>query len=108
MKINYISSRLMYKTLLRALSISSQSTKSAYLSQNRFMKKIFLTAFCCPLLLLAQPFTGKIGVNLEGISGISLPFVNATLTASAWQSVATSGNAMTDSLGWPIEDFRAL
>ncbi|MGB4817580.1 MAG: Ig-like domain-containing protein [Saprospiraceae bacterium] len=56
----------------------------------------------------AQPFAGKIGVGLDGIGGIALEFPNVTLTATAWQSVATGNNARTDAAGWPLEDFRVV
>ncbi len=56
----------------------------------------------------SQPFSGKIGIGLDGIGGKALEFPNVTLTATAWQSVANGGTATTDSLGWPIEDFRVV
>lgn len=59
--------------------------------------------------LLSQPFPGKIGVGLDGIGGKALEFPNVTLTASQWQSVASSGNpASVDAQGWPMEDLRVV
>lgn len=59
--------------------------------------------------LLSQVFPTKIGVGLDGIGGSALELPNATLTATAWQSVANNGSsAMTDALGWPTEDFRVV
>lgn len=61
-----------------------------------------------PTDAFAQPFAGKVGVGLDAIGGKALEFPNVTLTATAWQSVANSGNAMTDTQGWPTEDFRVV
>jgi len=72
------------------------------------MKHILFASFF-PLLLFAQPFPGKIGVGLDGIGGKALEFPNVTLTASAWESVANSGQpAVRDIQGWPLEDFRVV
>jgi hypothetical protein len=60
------------------------------------------------LASFSQPFSGKIGVGLDGFGGKALEFPNVTLTATAWQSVANGGIATTDSLGWPTEDFRVV
>ena len=61
-----------------------------------------------PAHSFAQPFASKIGVGLDGIGGKALEFPNVTFTASAWESIANSSNAMTDALGWPTEDFRVV
>lgn len=66
-----------------------------------FFLFIFTTTF-------AQPFSGKIGVGLDGIGGSALEFPNVTLTASPWESVANGGNASIDGQGWPTEDFRVV
>ncbi len=75
------------------------------------VKQHFLTGafFLLSFFLCAQPFPGKIGVNLEGIGGTALAFPNVIFTASAWQSIANSGaNATQDAQGWPTEDFRVV
>ena len=60
------------------------------------------------LTTFSQPYSGKIGIGLDGIGGKALEFPNVTFTATAWQSVANGGTATLDSLGWPTEDFRVV
>ena len=76
------------------------------------MKKINCSILVSFLILssasFAQPFPGKVGAGLDGIGGIALEFPNVTFTAKAWQSVANGGNAATDLMGWPTEDFRVV
>jgi len=55
----------------------------------------------------ATTYPGKIGVNLEGIGGRGLEFVDAAKTARSYEAVG-GGTVAKDASGWPTADCQTV
>ncbi len=73
--------------------------------------KIMLTT-CITAMLLTQRQAHRsepmLGINVEGIGGRGLEFIDVMRTSRAWEKPDGSGPAKMDEHGWPLEDARTV